>query len=716
MKEMKTQLILFSLLLLGSTAWAQQPCLSQDAYREKVEAYSQILKQQKLKTLASSEARKIAHTGFLPKIDVNADGTLNMSDLSAWNEPVGEYRNHTYQGVFVVSQPLYTGGALNAQHQIAKADEKLNQLNEELTLDQIHYQSDAVYWNASASKAMLQAADKYQSIVKQQYDIIQDRFDDGMISRTDLLMISTRLKEAELQYIKARQNYTLALQQLNILMGEAPTMTDAVPSNDGAELAALSRQIVFEKAALLEAVEPYRTLRLENETGSLTNHYIYQLRMDQDCSWLFIAVGEPAGNPDFVKKDPVNIVLNGRFTVKEYDTMTGRIRDVKTAKRGAQTVVNHIFYNQSSLLLKLMPVGEASGSVQAAAANDATQAAGVPGAMQAVSGASSTAESCAACGDSALAAALREQLLASGAAPKALPNRVAVTLSEPNVLLLDRAEFCMDDGAYQPAQELLRADNVLRSQLGFPARGGEVAQPWVLPEEKTEHFATLRFTIESEVEVPVRLALEEAEHASVKLNGKTVNEKVSGWYTDHCIGTIEIGTLQKGTNIVEATVPFTHRIGLEWCYLLGDFGVRIEGRAGVVTAPVRALSFGDIVPQGLPFYGGNITYHLPVSIGANGAVVHIPHYRGALVAVEKDGKRLGETTFAPYDLEVGQADSIDLVLFGNRVNTFGAVHMVGEDDRFLNPGSWRTQDDDWSEEYVLQKVGILSAPVIVLNK
>ena len=228
MKEMKTQLILFSLLLLGSTAWAQQPCLSQDAYREKVEAYSQILKQQKLKTLASSEARKIAHTGFLPKIDVNADGTLNMSDLSAWNEPVGEYRNHTYQGVFVVSQPLYTGGALNAQHQIAKADEKLNQLNEELTLDQIHYQSDAVYWNASASKAMLQAADKYQSIVKQQYDIIQDRFDDGMISRTDLLMISTRLKEAELQYIKARQNYTLALQQLNILMGVKPD--DAVDS------------------------------------------------------------------------------------------------------------------------------------------------------------------------------------------------------------------------------------------------------------------------------------------------------------------------------------------------------------------------------------------------------------------------------------------------------------------------------------------------------
>lgn len=256
---MKTQLITLSLLLLGLTAGAQQPYyLSREAYRDKVEAYSQILKQQKLKTMASTEARKIAHTGFLPKIDVNADGTLNMSDLNAWNEPIGEYRNHTYQGVFIVSQPLYTGGALNAQHKIAKADERLNQLNEELTIDQIHYQSDAVYWNASASQAMLQAADKYQSIVKQQYDIIQDRFNDGMISRTDLLMISTRLKEAELQYIKARQNYTLALQKLNILMGEEPNNpVDSLYTIDtaSAPVQILSLENVLQRRADYESTE-----------------------------------------------------------------------------------------------------------------------------------------------------------------------------------------------------------------------------------------------------------------------------------------------------------------------------------------------------------------------------------------------------------------------------------------------------------------------------
>ena len=287
LNKMKTQLITLYLLFLGLTAGAQQPYLSREAYRDKVEAYSQILKQQKLKTMASTEARKIAHTGFLPKIDANADGTLNMSDLSAWNEPLGEYRNHTYQGVFIVSQPLYTGGALNAQHKIAKADEKLNQLNEELTIDQIHYQSDAVYWNASASQAMLQAADKYQSIVKQQYDIIQDRFSDGMISRTDLLMISTRLKEAELQYIKARQNYTLALQKLNILMGEEPNSPiDSLYTIDkaSAPVQILSLENVLQRRADFESTE-VNIMKSEAQRKAALSQFNPQLNMYFSGGW-----------------------------------------------------------------------------------------------------------------------------------------------------------------------------------------------------------------------------------------------------------------------------------------------------------------------------------------------------------------------------------------------------------------------------------------------
>ena len=213
--------ILTLLCSFGLKAGAQQ-FLSREAYRDKVEAYSQVLKQQRLKTMASTEARKIANTGFLPQIDITAEGTANLNHLDKWNSPKGEYRPYTYQALATLAQPLYTGGSLIAQKRMAQADEELSQLTTELTLDQIHYQSDAVYWNASAAYASLEAAATFQDIIKKQHDIIQDRFNDGAISRTDLLMISTRQKEAELQYIKARQNYTLALQQLNILMGVAP--------------------------------------------------------------------------------------------------------------------------------------------------------------------------------------------------------------------------------------------------------------------------------------------------------------------------------------------------------------------------------------------------------------------------------------------------------------------------------------------------------------
>ena len=138
-----------------------------------------------------------------------------------------------------LGQPLYTGGSLIAQKKIAKADEELDRLAVELTLDQIHYHSDAVYWNASAALATLEAAARFEEIINQQYNIILDRFNDGAISRTDLLMISTRKKEAELQYIKARQNHTLALQQLNILMGAKP---DA-PVDSLCEIGTLSQPV-----------------------------------------------------------------------------------------------------------------------------------------------------------------------------------------------------------------------------------------------------------------------------------------------------------------------------------------------------------------------------------------------------------------------------------------------------------------------------------------
>ena len=284
---MKNKLILLFALGLCAQVQAQVPHLSRETYRERVEAYSQVLKQQHLKSMASTDARKIAFTGFLPKVDISAEGTLNLKEIDSWDGPAGQYRNHTYQGIFVVSQPLYTGGALQAQNRIAKADEKLDQLSEELTRDQIHYQSDAFYWNASSARAMLNASAQYQEIVEKQYEIIQDRFKDGAISRTDLLMISTRRKEAELQYINARQNYTLALQKLNILMGEEPNNpVDSLYTIDtaSAPVQILSLENVLQRRADYESTE-VNIMKSQAQRKAALSQFNPQLNMYFSGGW-----------------------------------------------------------------------------------------------------------------------------------------------------------------------------------------------------------------------------------------------------------------------------------------------------------------------------------------------------------------------------------------------------------------------------------------------
>ena len=93
---MRKIIFILSLMGFGISSVAQEAYLSREAYRNKVEAYSQLLKQQRLKAAASTEARKIAQTGFLPKIDITAEGTANLNRLDDWNSPAGQYRPTKY--------------------------------------------------------------------------------------------------------------------------------------------------------------------------------------------------------------------------------------------------------------------------------------------------------------------------------------------------------------------------------------------------------------------------------------------------------------------------------------------------------------------------------------------------------------------------------------------------------------------------------------------
>ena len=289
-------------------------------------------------------------------------------------------------------------------------------------------------------------------------------------------------------------------------------------------------------------------------------------------------------------------------------------------------------------------------------------------------------------------------------------------MSEPNVYLLDKAEFALNDGAYHPQQELLRADNVLREMTNLPSRQAEVAQPWTVTDTSMPHTVKLKFRVDCASEVPhVVMALEDADMAKITLNGNPVSSRPDGWFTDKSIGTVPLGTLVPGENIIEVALPFGPRSNIEWCYLLGDFGVEVFGEYRQIVARKVSLGFDDITRQGLAHYSGNLTYHLRVTTTGGDLAVTVPHYAGAAVRVEVDGRQQ-YTVYPPYravftELEAGE-HRLDIVLLGNRQNAFGPVHLADAQRKWIGPDAWRTAGATWTESYRLKPIGLLSAPIV----
>jgi len=456
-----------------------------------------------------------------------------------------------------------------------------------------------------------------------------------------------------------------------IVMGEIPKYIDARPQKGELDFLKSSKCIQFEKYALMNELEQVREIDIRKDDGKRADHLITQFRQDGANRWLFIANGYKPKTHDLVQPCNVKISIKGNWIPELYDTMAGEISTLNAEYNGNKTTIKYTLYTHDSLLLHLKPGVLAENNPV------------IKPALHIPSG-------------------------------EGFIGKVPVELSEPNVLLLDIAEYAFDGGEYQPAEEILRIGAKFRKWLGMPV---EMTQPWVVPPEKPKHFVSLRFTIMSELELKdVLLAVENCEEVSIKLNNEPVSNKATGWYVDESIKTVKLPKVVKGKNILELIIPFGKRSSIEWCYLLGDFGVKVSGFEKILTEPVRELAFGDIVPQGLPFYGGNITYKLPVTGDGRDLLVQVTNYRGALIGVTLDGERIGSIAFDPYTVRIPSLPEgeheLGLTLFGNRINTFGQLHNCDSTCFWFGPNSWTTTGDRWSYEYNFKKVGILKSPFI----
>ena len=304
--------------------------------------------------------------------------------------------------------------------------------------------------------------------------------------------------------------------------------------------------------------------------------------------------------------------------------------------------------------------------------------------------------------------------------PVSLPYTVDYSLSEPNVLLLDMAKYAIDGETLSDnEEEILRIDTEIRRRLGYPTSR---TQPWVIPTKPAEHSVTLEFTIHSDIDYAAPfLALEDADIATIVWNGEKVSNSTVGYYTDKSIEKVALPKLNKGENTLRVTIPFAERSNCEAMYLLGEFGVRVAGRLLTVTALPEKLGFSDLTYQGLPFYGGEVSYHLPVECENEcNMSITVPHYTAAVNAVSVDGQRKAIIAYPPYAASLVRLSAgkhtVTVTSFISRRNCFGDVHDADEKLEWQGPTAWTTRDSLWTYEYRLRRTGIISTPIISKNK
>ena len=457
-----------------------------------------------------------------------------------------------------------------------------------------------------------------------------------------------------------------------IFVGDCPKCVDAALSDTARPIYEVAERIPFSKRMLLNSLKNDRFLSIKNPDGSATDNLIYQLRVDGEVKWIFLAHAKKPKEKKMVVCQNIEIIINGEYEPVHYDTLNGTMRKIEFNIKNGNTYIKHGLYAYDSLLLALkQPTTVTAYSTPKQMEYDVERI------------------------DFKLPVFYRRE--------------------ESNVLLLDEAEYALDGKAFQPCNEILRIDVAVRKVFGYTKMDGTSAQPWSQVEEKTVNYVMLRFRFYSEIETDVEYAFEEAE--AIWLNGEAVILTPIGWYVDRDIQRIKLPRVKLGENILTVKMPISKQTGLEPSYILGNFDVRLQGTKKTILPPSKTISFGCITHQGLPFYSGNLVYETEIVVPNCTLEIRATHYTGALIKVLIDGIECGKIVFPPYCIRVEGISQgrhkIEFILYGNRNNTFGSLHNLSYETRY-GPPYWYPDDEAYTCNYMLEGLGIISSPVITV--
>lgn len=226
---MNKRCILLLLVLFPAIVNAQItdcPTDAQEAYREKVLAYSYLLQNSAHRTRIREEAHKIARANRLPAVSASVQSSLTARpnelelELPEIETPLHLSGTPLQYGTGIrVLQPLYLGGELEALQEKALQDLAVAAEEYGLTREQVLYEADRCYWQHIAAREFLELSDAYIQSITELLRVIQARVEADYADPTDLLMARVRLNDADYLRLQAENQYEVTRLELNRLAG-----------------------------------------------------------------------------------------------------------------------------------------------------------------------------------------------------------------------------------------------------------------------------------------------------------------------------------------------------------------------------------------------------------------------------------------------------------------------------------------------------------------
>ena len=298
-------------------------------------------------------------------------------------------------------------------------------------------------------------------------------------------------------------------------------------------------------------------------------------------------------------------------------------------------------------------------------------------------------------------------------------------LQDPNICVLDLAEWKFEsDLKWNGTTEVLKIDQAVRNKFGLTLRDGEMLQPWFVAKNGIREFENVELKFDFSIKTlheNISLVLEEADKFTVKVNGNKIDlsDAKQDWI-DKAFHRLDIPSdyLRKGKNYVELKTLFTANSNIEAVYLLGDFGVELNGIEKIITSLPDKIKIGDLTKQKMPFYSGAISYivDLPELNISNNSKVNLKlNDLSAACAVVNSKTKEHIVCWEPYKADITDSmkeKHVSIKTILTRRNTFGPLHQVDDNVIAYGPTNYITEGDEFTNEYILYPSGLLSNPTL----